>query len=142
MQKSGSTETGRNAFFLSSENADFRNDPSRFRQLLSANIHRQVTFDSTSQPFATNSTSRLPIVGDVEDGDVTVQPPPPRRRLPSTPSSPVDTTASPTATVHADDGTYRRPERVFSKFQKCRLSKRPVRISATSVSQHSSPGNF
>ena len=60
MQKSGSRAASRNAFFLSSQTADFRNDPSGFRQLLSANIHRQVTFESASQHFATNSTGRLP----------------------------------------------------------------------------------
>jgi len=60
MQKSGSRTAGRNAFFLSSQTADFRNDPSGFRQLLRDGIHRQVTFDSTSQRFATNSTGRSP----------------------------------------------------------------------------------
>jgi len=60
MQKNGSRAAGRNAFFLSSQMADFRNDPSGFRQLLSANIHRQVTFDPASQRFATNSTGRSP----------------------------------------------------------------------------------
>jgi len=60
MQKSGSRVAVRNAFFLSSKNADFRNDPFGFRQLLRDGVHRQVTFDSTSQRFATNSTGRSP----------------------------------------------------------------------------------
>jgi len=60
MQKSGSSGSGRNAFFLSSENADFRNDPPGFWQLSSMEIHRQTTFESDSQPFATNSTDRSP----------------------------------------------------------------------------------
>jgi len=58
MQKSGSSGSGRNAFFLSSENADFQNDPAGFRQLSSLEIHRQATFESASQRFATNSTDR------------------------------------------------------------------------------------
>ena len=58
MQKSGSSVSGRKAFFLSSENADFRNDPPGFRQLSSTEIHCQATFKSASQRFATNSMGR------------------------------------------------------------------------------------
>jgi len=60
MQKSGSRKSGRNVFFLSSENANFRNDPSGFRQLLRDGVHRQVTFKSASQRIATNSTDHSP----------------------------------------------------------------------------------
>jgi len=60
MQKSGSRAAGRNAFFLSSENADFPNDPSGFRQLLRDGFHHQATFQSATQRFATNSTGRSP----------------------------------------------------------------------------------
>jgi len=58
MQKSGSTGPSRNAFFLSSENVDFQNDPPGFWQLSLLDIHRQTTFESASQRFATNSTDR------------------------------------------------------------------------------------
>jgi len=53
-------DPSRNAFFLSSKNADFQIDPPGFQRLSSLEIHRQTTFESASQPFARNLTDCSP----------------------------------------------------------------------------------